>query len=193
MKTLIIYTHPNPKSFNHSILLAVQDELLRKGHEIRIRDLYSEPFNPVLGATDFIAFSQGLIPDDIRREQQELLWADHLVFIYPVWWFERPALLKGWIDRVFSNGFAFTYGPQGAKGLLHHKKALVLQTAGNTEQELKQDNVLELLHKPMTEGTLRFCGIPDVQARTFGAVSKSTPEQYEVMLKEVREKWLREW
>jgi len=193
MKTLIVYTHPNPRSFNHTILKMIERDLTQKGHEVRVRDLYAEGFNPVLGATDFVDFAQGRVPEDIQREQKMLEWASHLVFIYPIWWWERPALLKGWIDRVFSNGFAFSYGEGGVKGLLKHQKALVIQTAGNTDEELARDKVLEVLQRPMTEGTLEFCGISDVRVRTFGSVSKATPEQFESILTEIREKFLADW
>jgi NAD(P)H dehydrogenase (quinone) len=136
--------------------------------------------------------SQGIVPDDIKREQELIAWADHLVFIYPIWWFERPALLKGWIDRVFTNGFAFSYG-NGVKGLLKHKKALVVQTAGNTEAELQKDNIIEIIQRPMTEGTLQYCGIADVRVRTFAAVAKGAPNQSEVMMTEIRDVLLKDW
>ena len=193
MKTLIVYTHPNPKSFNHRILCLVEETLTKKGHEVKVRDLYAEPFNPVLGATDFVSFSQGIVPPDIAQEQKLLSWAENLVFIYPIWWYERPAMLKGWIDWVLSHGFAYSYGPEGSKGLLKHKKALVIQTAGDPETELLAGKKVEVFQRPMTEGTLQFCGIQDVRARTFGSVSRANAEHYEEMLKEVSTKLLSDW
>lgn len=192
-KTLIIYTHPNPKSFNFAILSAIQEELAGRGHEVRVRDLYSEPFKAVLDTADFVALAQGQVPEDIAREQELIKWAEALIFIYPVWWFERPALLKGWIDRVFTKGFAFNYSAEGAKGLLTHKKALVIQTAGNTDEELARNNVLEVIQRPMTEGTLQFCGITDVKCKTFAAVAKGGAPRNDEMLREVREVLLRGW
>jgi len=191
--TLIVYTHPNPQSFNFAITKTVEETLVQKGHQVKVRDLYAEPFKAVLDAADFESFAKGIIPDDIKREQELLTWAEHLVFIYPIWWYDRPALLKGWIDRVFSHGFAYQYGPSGVKGLLKQKKALVIQTAGNTEAELQEDNIIEIVQRPMTEGTLEFCGIPDVQVRTFAAISKTDLSRNAAMLLEVREQLLKDW
>ena len=71
-----------------------KSELEEKGHEVRVRDLYELNFNPVLGASDFISFSQGNTPADIKEEQEHISWADSITFIYPVWWAGLPAILK---------------------------------------------------------------------------------------------------
>lgn len=122
MKHVIVYAHPNTESFNHAILETVKKELEEKGHEVRVRDLYELNFNPVLGASDFISFSQGNTPADIKEEQEHISWADSITFIYPVWWAGLPAILKGYVDRVFSHGFAYAYGENGIEKLLSGKK-----------------------------------------------------------------------
>jgi NAD(P)H dehydrogenase (quinone) len=114
-------------------------------------------------------------------------WAEGLVFVYPVWWFGLPAALKGWIDRVFLQGFAFAFTAEGPKGLLRHKKALVLNTTGGPEENYDAAKAKEIYIRPMTDGTLRFCGIPDVQHKTFFAVPYVPQGVREAMLAEARD------
>lgn len=130
MNTLIIYAHPTKESFNSSIKNQVIKVLDRKNHEIKIRDLYQLNFNPILTEDDFTSFSQNKVPEDVQAEQNAISWADHLVFIYPTWWIGMPAILKGYIDRVFTNGFAFRHTKDGSQGLLNGKKVIIIQTTG---------------------------------------------------------------
>lgn len=111
------YRKLQPCDFRNS-----KSELEGKGHEVRVRDTYELNFNPVLGASDFISFSQGNTPEDIKEEQEHISWADSITFIYPVWWAGLPAILKGYVDRVFSHGFAYAYGENGIEKLLSGKK-----------------------------------------------------------------------
>lgn len=167
MRVLIVYAHPNPNSFNHAMLEACRTGLLAGGHEVRVKDLYAEDFDPVLRPADLAVLQTGVIPEKIRHEQTDLLWAEGLVFIYPLWWFDRPAILKGWFDHVLTNGTAFEYSQQGVKGLLRHQRALVLITAGGSEDYFRQTDAEHLIYRPVTDGTLAFCGISDVRHRIY--------------------------
>jgi len=167
MKVLIVFTHPNPNSFNHALLESISEGLNRAGHEVKIKDLYQENFDPILTAEDLAQLQQGITPEKIAKEQDQLLWADSLIFIYPLWWFDRPAMLKGWFDIVLTNGLAFEYSSEGVKGLLKHKKALVIITAGGSEQYFKDNDALALIHRTVTDGTLSFCGIKDVSHKIY--------------------------
>lgn len=167
MRILIVYAHPNPASFNHAILEYCQRGLVTAGHEVRIKDLYTEAFDPVLRASELATLQTGSIPEKIAREQEALLWAEGLVFIYPLWWYGRPAILKGWFDHVLTNGVAFAYSAGGPIGLLKHKKALVLITAGSDKSFFQANDSETLIHRPMTDGTLSFCGIKNIQYEIF--------------------------
>ena len=101
MNYLVVYAHPNPKSFCHAIKEEVVACIKKKGENCEVRDLYQMGFNPVLGSSDFVQFLQKKTPEDIQKEQDLIRQADILVFVYPVWWFSMPAILKGYIDRVF--------------------------------------------------------------------------------------------
>ncbi|MFN3785765.1 MAG: NAD(P)H-dependent oxidoreductase [Thiothrix sp.] len=185
MRVLIVYAHPNPNSFNHAMLTACHDGLLAGGHEVRIKDLYAEDFDPVLRPADLAVLQAGGIPEKIRREQTDLLWAESLVFIYPLWWFDRPAILKGWFDHVLTNGTAFEYSQQGVKGLLRHQRALVLITAGGSEDYFRQTDAEHLIYRPVTDGTLAFCGISDVRHRIYYNVPSLSDAERAAILTEI--------
>lgn len=108
MKILIIYTHPNHQSFNGAILKQVQNNL-SKTHTVKTLDLYAEQFDPVL---QFDENHRRRDLDKVAEMEQYrdlVTWADHLIFIFPIWWSGMPAILKGFIDRVFVSGFAYSY------------------------------------------------------------------------------------
>jgi len=156
MNHLLVYAHPNPASFNHAIEETVRHTLEAQGHAVVVRDLYALNFNPVLSAADTAALRSGTPPADIAEEQAHVAWADVVSFVYPTWWVGMPAILKGYIDRVFSYGFAFAYGEQGPIGLLKGKKAFLVSTGGNPEQWYTA--MQEALTHP-ADGSLTFCGI----------------------------------
>lgn len=186
MKVLIVFTHPSKNSFNHALLENIISGLKQAGHEIRIKDLYKENFNPILTGDDLTMLHTNNIPEKIDKEQQQLLWADSLIFIYPLWWFDRPAMLKGWFDVVLTNGLAFEYSSEGVKGLLKHKKALVIITAGGSKQYFIDNDALQLIHRPVTDGTLSFCGIKDVSHQIYYDISNLSDTERQDILNEAK-------
>ncbi|MGF9965321.1 NAD(P)H-dependent oxidoreductase [Bacillus rhizoplanae] len=187
MKHLIVYAHPNPQSFNHAILETLQGQLQEKGHEVRVRDLYAINFNPVLAANDFISFSQGNTPADIKAEQEHITWADVITFIYPVWWTGLPAILKGYVDRVFSHGFAYAYGANGIEKLLTGKKSLLLSTMGNSKENYDASGMFEAMKKTTDAGIFDFTGIETVEHAFYTSVPSVDNETRKQYLEEVKE------
>lgn len=102
MKHLIVYAHPSTNSFSNAILDQIKECSMKKEYSTEVRDLYSIGFDPILRAADFEGLCGGKTPEDIKREHSYIKWADLITFIYPVWWTGMPAILKGYIDRVFS-------------------------------------------------------------------------------------------
>ncbi len=186
MNVLIVYAHPNPRSFNNAILETVDVALRERGHTTRIKDLYRMGFKTILDAQDLGRLAKRDIPEDIRREQADMAWAQGLVFIYPIWWFEQPAILKGWIDRVFVRGFAFDFTAEGMKGLLGHEKALVITTLGGDEATYRRNNWQDIIIRPMTDGTLSYCGVQNIVHKAFYQVTSVSREARSAMLDEVR-------
>src|SRR6218665_2651739 len=100
MKFLLVYAHPSDQSFNHALFRATREVLETAGHEVRIHDLYAMGFDPVLSAADMAAQKAGAPLEDVAALQEDVRWADRLFFTYPIWWYGRPAMLQGYIDRV---------------------------------------------------------------------------------------------
>lgn len=182
MKVLIIFTHPNTNSFNHALLERISLGLKLAGHEVKVKDLYQENFNPVLSSDDLNQLHQGETPKRIAKEHDDLLWAEGLIFIYPLWWYSPPAMLKGWFDVILNNNVAFEYTSTGAKGLLKHQKALVVITAGASKDYFIENDSLELTYRPITDGTLKFCGIENLSHNVFhDVISKTDEERAEIL------------
>lgn len=115
MKVLLIYAHPEPRSLNGALKNFAVRHLQQAGHEVQVSDLYAmrwkagydaddsgappvgEFWRPTLDSKQ--AFAQGTQSADIAAEQEKLLWADTVIFQFPLWWFSMPAIMKGWIDR----------------------------------------------------------------------------------------------
>ncbi|SHK18322.1 NAD(P)H-dependent oxidoreductase [Thermocrinis minervae] len=184
MKALVIYAHPNPKSFNHAILERVQKTLESLGVEYMVRDLYSVGFNPVLSAEDFISLQQGKVLEDVKREQDYIRSSDFLIFIFPMWWYSFPAILKGYIDRVFSYGFAYEERDSGLVGLLGDKKALFFVTLGGSQEDYK--DFAQCL-KQTFSATLGFCGVDVKGVEFFYSVPYVSDEERKGYLNKVEE------
>ncbi|MDW3095415.1 MAG: NAD(P)H-dependent oxidoreductase [Gammaproteobacteria bacterium] len=183
MNVLIIYAHPNPLSFNQSILKVINSSFKNKGATVRLKDLYAERFDPVLDEEQLSLQNEGSLPENIKREQEQVTWADTIVVIYPLWWFDRPAILKGWFDRVFTKEFAYNFDENGVQGLLTGKRAIVVVTAGGTKKDFGKN--ADQLTKSTTEGTLAFCGITDIVDRVFYSVPIVKAEERAKMLEEL--------
>ncbi|MFQ3550028.1 MAG: NAD(P)H-dependent oxidoreductase [Armatimonadota bacterium] len=187
MKVLVVYAHPYSGSFNNALCKEYIDGLRETGHVYDLIDLYADYFNPVLKAEDFQLFQQGKAADDIAKYQEKVLWADAMVFICPVWWFSIPAVLKGWIDRVFSIGFAYGYGENGLVGLLKHQKVVIIQTCGGTEDAYENYGFKAGMEKSIDDGIFRFCGIQNVQHEFLYNVIATTDEVRKGYLAKVKE------
>lgn len=181
MKHLIIYTHYNESSFN----AAVRDTILHyweeQKHEVRVRDLYQLPFNPILTESELNGFVEQRYAADIASEQEHIQWADVLYFVFPMWWYSMPAILKGYMDRVLANGFAFQSTDDGPIGLLKGKKAFVFQTAGDSEEWLAARDLIKAVRTSIDVGILNYCGLEVVDHKIMTGihhVSDSTRKRY---------------
>lgn len=120
MKSLIVLAHPEPRSYNAELAQTTQRALQSQGHEVRLSDLYAQSFAPEEHARHFsrradwsrfdaqteqrFSSNENALPLDVQKEIDDLLWADLVVLQFPLWWFGMPAILKGWMDRVFVYG-----------------------------------------------------------------------------------------
>jgi NAD(P)H dehydrogenase (quinone) len=112
MHALVVVAHPDPTSLSHSVGARIVDGISTsdQGHSVELADLAAEGFDPRFSAADLAVHRRHAPPPaDVASEQGRIDRADALVLVYPVYWWSMPALLKGWIDRVFANGWAFDF------------------------------------------------------------------------------------
>lgn len=183
MNHLIIYTHPRKNSFNHAILDAVTESCRQQGDEVIVRDLYGIGFQPALGSSEML----GGVGEDVVREQAYVSWADHVVFIYPLWWTGLPAMLKGYIERVFSYGFAYKYNNGVQTGLMTGKKATLIHTQNKSREEYEANGVENALRLTIDEGILAYCGFDVTCHYVFDSIPASTEEDRKAWLTQLSE------
>jgi NAD(P)H dehydrogenase (quinone) len=159
MNQLIIIAHPKKDSFSQIIKNELEKHFIEREDQVKIRDLYELKIDPVLTEGELKFNKEGNICPDILVEQNYISWSDQLTIIYPLWWNAFPAILKGYIDRVFINGFAFKINGHGPEGLLKGKKVRLITTAGMTEESLKKSNIYEGLKITQDHGVFEFCGM----------------------------------
>lgn len=182
MNILIILAHPEPKSMNGAMYNTAIETLKAAGHEVKTTDLYAAGFNPVSDRRNFLQeknntfFKQQLeelyavevngFAADIETEQQKVEWCDLMIWQFPLWWFSVPAILKGWVDRVFAMGRFYGQDKIYENGVFKGKKALLSVTSGGKEAFYQKNtlygDMLTLL-KPIHRGIFEFTGFGVLQ------------------------------
>lgn len=175
MNHLVILAHPNPSSFCHALCQTAAEALSQSGR-VQIRDLYQLEFDPVLTLSELKGKTD--LPE-LEAERELVRWADHLLFVFPVWWYDRPAILKGWVDRVLSYGFAYRVEKGRGVGLLTGKTATVVATFGSRAEEIEalSPAAVDWVMEAMARGTLEYCGFSDVTRRPLFALDKAAQEE----------------
>jgi NAD(P)H dehydrogenase (quinone) len=189
MKILVILAHPDRSSFNHAIAKAAIQVLENNGHEVISHDLYREHFNPIMPKSEIL--KKAIITHDIKSYCMELADADGIIIVHPNWWGQPPAILKGYIDRVFRPGVAYEFaeGDSGEGvpvGLLKARAGLVFNTS-NTRLERELEVFGDPLQALWKQCIFDLCGVQTFYRRMFSVVVTSTPEEREAWLEEVRQ------
>lgn len=183
MKILLVHAHPEPASVTHQLARISAETLAAQGHEIMESDLYAMGWKAVFDAEDFPrrvnaerlsfiqesehAFAKGCQTADVQEEQRKLQAADALILHFPLWWFGMPAIMKGWVDRVWAYGLAYGYKGAGntyryGEGGFAGKRALLAVAVGGPAIDYSPRGIngpLEQLLFPITHGTLFFPGM----------------------------------
>ncbi len=203
MNVLWVVAHPDSRSLTASLAADGRRMLTGLGHRVRVRDLYAMRWNPVVDAADFDhdptrrlfvgpaakgALHRGTLAPEIRVEQEHLRWADTVVLHFPLWWHGMPAILKGWVDRVFVNGFAFgvtdpdtgatlRYGDGGLAG----RRALVVTSVGAREAAFGPRGIhgeLDEVLFNIQHGLFWYTGMAALRPFTVYAADRTTAEDY---------------
>lgn len=185
MNVLIVYAHPEPNSLNGILNKFSIQHLKSAGHHVQVSDLYAMNWKTAIDVKDNIAhpadrifqptidslsaFQNGTQSEDIAKEQQKLLWADMVIFQFPLWWFSMPAILKGWVDRVYAAGFAYAvgehsenhWGDRYGEGTLAGKRAMLIVSTGGWESHFSERGIngpIDDILFPIQHGILFYPG-----------------------------------
>lgn len=157
MNVLVVFDHPRRDSFCGAVLDSLVAGLGAAGHAAEIADLRAEGFDPRLPIEDEPDWNDAdkVYSDVVLAEQARMMRNEALAFVFPVWWWSLPATTKGWIDRVWNNGWA--YGVRKLK----HKKALLLGTAAGSAESYAKRGYDQAMRIQIVTGMMEYCGIPD--------------------------------
>lgn len=177
MKVFIVHAHPEPRSFNAALFHAAVETLAGAGHEVRSSDLYAMNFAPASGRANFTtvkdatyfkqqleeqhASETGGFAPEIEAQIRLLEWCDLMIWQFPLWWFGLPAILKGWVDRVFVIGRTYGGGRVYSTGLFRGKRAMLSLTTGGPEAAYRQGGNhgdIDAILRPIHRGMLHFVG-----------------------------------
>lgn len=207
MNVFIVYAHHEPKSFNGALRDAAVDTFERRGHVVQVSDLYAMSFRAAATGADFHgrldplclkyqaeqrhAQECGTLAIDIVEEQEKLRWCDLLILQFPLWWFSLPAILKGWVDRVFTMGFAYGGGAWYDNGGLRGRRAMLSLTTGGAEAAYGPNGIngdIERVLYPIQHGVLYFVGFEVLRPFIAWSPANRSAADREAMLINFRER-----
>ena len=213
MKVLLVFAHPESRSLNGALRNVAIKELAAQGHEVRVSDLYANGWKSEVDRADFPAmasdgrfmpvaaskdaFAADALTDDVKAEIENLLWADTLILQFPLWWFAMPAILKGWVDRVFAYGFAYgvgehsdrRWGDRYGEGTLAGKRAMLIVTAGGWEEHYSDRGVngpIDDLLFPINHGILYYPGYDVLPSFVVYRVDRLEGADFEAIAERLR-------
>ncbi|KIW37455.1 uncharacterized protein PV06_10494 [Exophiala oligosperma] len=185
MRVLVVLAHPERQSLTAALSNVIIEELQTEGHQVQVSDLYAMGWKSQIDREDFRgfpseeplrvanasleAYTAARLTEDVIAEQRRLLWADTVILQFPLWWYSMPAILKGWVDRVFSCGFAYGVGEHNDKhwgdrfgeGVFAGKRAMVVVTTGGWEEHYSGRGIggpIDDLLFPINHGMLYYTG-----------------------------------
>jgi len=182
MNILLILAQNKTSSFNHAIAARAAAALEELGHSVSVHDLYAEHFDPVLPIGEE-SLPEEELPQTIRDYLAEVRSSDGLIFVHPNWWGSPPAILRGWVERVFRQNSMYNFSPQGVVSYIGDKVVQIFSTS-NTPREIEMNvyrDPIENFWKTILFGLL---GCKSFERRNFEPIILSTPEE--------RKKWLDE-
>ncbi|KAA8588064.1 hypothetical protein FQN60_001258, partial [Etheostoma spectabile] len=201
-KVLIVYAHQSSGSFNAAAKDAAVEVLAANGCTVEVSDLYAMKFKATATTEDItgevkngehfcyaeetkLAWEEGKLSADITEEQRKLTQADLIIFQFPMYWFTVPAIMKGWIDRVLTSGYAFSQEKRYSQGIFKDKKAMLSFTTGSHESMFSANGIngdMNVTLWPLQNGILHYCGFQVLAPQIFWAPSYVPCEARSTML-----------
>ncbi|WP_128100937.1 NAD(P)H oxidoreductase [Paenibacillus sp. DCT19] len=178
MNVLVVVSHSRKNSLTFQVTDRFVQGLTEAGHSAEILDLHGIGFDPLLLEGDEPNLTQEVqeFSPEIQTEMERLKKHDAVAFVFPLWWWHLPAMLKGYIDRVFNNGFAY-----GANKL-HHQQILWIALSGVTEQQMQKRNYDESIQNLLNVGIADYCGVSRSKVEFLYETLDAAPEHYEQLL-----------
>jgi NAD(P)H dehydrogenase (quinone) len=177
MKHAVIFAHPRERSFTVSVAKTYAQAAERLGHTVTCRDLYRIPFDPCLKAAEIPG--ENLQPAvDVMEERRMLQDADVYALVYPLWLNAPPAMMKGYLERVFGFGFAYGGGEKSANPLLTGRKLIVFSASGAPLDWVKKTGAFDALHALFDEYFAKLCGLTLLEHIHFGNVIPGASQEF---------------
>lgn len=192
MHTLIVVSHPIADSLTHTIAKQIAEGITQSAgeHSVELVDLAAEGFDPRYTATDMNAFNgKASLPDDVLAEQARIERADALVLVYPIYWWSMPGLLKGWIDRVFTNGWAL-YDDGSGKIIkrMQHLNVHLVALGGSDMRTFARHGYFGAMKTQIDHGIFDYCGAPVLTSELMHTADPEDIDAHLVLAKKLGQK-----
>lgn len=160
MASLVVVAHSDRDSLTQSVARAASDAIRAAGGDVELADLAAENFDPRFTDSDLDLYrGRGEVTADVAAEQERIDRADHLILVFPMYWWSMPALLKGWIDRVFVGGWAYDATPGAAQfGMLERLRIDLVIVAGDDTESFERHGIREAVRTQIERGIIEYSG-----------------------------------
>jgi NAD(P)H dehydrogenase (quinone) len=206
MRVFIVHAHHEPASFNGAMTREATAALAAAGHEFIVSDLYAMRFDPVSDRRNFSTVKDSArlrqqdeerhasehdgFAADIQAEMDKLFWCDALILQFPLWWFGLPAILKGWVDRVFASGRIYGGGRWYDRGVFAGKRAFCSATTGGPPSMYSEDGLngaISTILFPVNHGILYFTGFTVIEPFLVHGAARISQEERQAQLARYRQ------
>jgi NAD(P)H dehydrogenase (quinone) len=171
MNVLTVFSHPFTDKYPAAVMNAFHEPFLEAGYDIDVLDLHRENFDPRFTADDHAHFWGSNVPEEIASMHRRVEKADRLAFVFPVYWWSMPAMMKGWIERVFTGGWAYQFGDgvddrgkHPPTSLLGNVPTTLIGIAGASQRTYEKYGYAQAMRTQIDVGIFAYCGITDVES-----------------------------
>ncbi len=183
MHVLVVLDHPNPASFSAAVAQHFMNGAKAAGHSVELADLHAEGFDPRWSMADINSDEGRATPIDVMKEQARIAKADAICFVFPLFWWGMPSMMKGWIDRVWAWGWAYDQLDDPELSLQRTRSGVLLVPAGARSDEMEDAGYLAAMETAWMKGTFGYFGFAPTKLEVlFG--SKGSPERRNALLQQ---------
>lgn len=178
MNVLTVLDHPNPASFSAAVARQFMDGAKAAGHSVELADLHAEGFDPRWTMADIEAESRATTLADVAREQERITRADAICLVFPLFWWGMPSMIKGWVDRVWTWGWAYDQLDDPERSLQRARSGVLLIPAGARSDEMENAGYLAALETAWIKGTFGYFGLSPRRIEVlYGSTGSSARRQ----------------